>query len=157
MSLQDFYNWAETTWIGQMMQQNTYIFPSVEVVHIMTFTLMLGAVYTVNFRVLGFALKSRPVSEVIEGLSPWTKAGYISTFFTGWLLFMAESVKLSFNSAWHPKMMLLGGAIVVQLLMSQFFLRGRVETYPALAKITALASCLLWLATGFAARWIAFI
>jgi hypothetical protein len=156
--LQDFYNWAETTWLGRLMQQHTLLFPVTEVIHIMCFTLLLGAVYTVNFRVLGFALKSRSLKEVMDGIAPLAMWGYISTFVTGFLLFIAESVKLSFNAAWHPKLGLLASALVVQFVLSRVLLKGGQEASPgAPAKAAAVASTLLWLGTGFAARWIAFI
>lgn len=156
--LQDFYNWAETTWLGQLMQQHTLLFPMTEVIHIMCFTLLLGSIYTVNFRVLGIALKSRSLPEVIEGVAPLAMWGYITTFITGFLLFIAESVKLSLNAAWHPKLGLLASALVVQFLLSRVLLKGGKESSPgAAAKVAAVASTLLWLGTGFAARWIAFI
>jgi len=155
--LQEFYYWAETTWLGQIMQQNSLIFPMVEVVHIICFTILLGAVYTVNFRVLGFALKSRSMPEVTQSMAPVALWGYITTFLTGFLLFIAESVKLSVNAAWHPKLGLLAGALVVQFLLSQVLLKRGIEKNMALSKMAAVASTLLWLGTGFTARWIAFI
>ena len=158
MTLQDFYIWCEKTWIGSALQTHTYPFPVIEAVHLLTLTLMLGTMFTINFRVLGFVLKGRPLQEVIEGITPWMRTGYLLTFITGIVLFMSESLKLSANAAWLPKMGLLVGAMVFQFVLSAFMLKGsRAEQPTGLAKTIAAVSCLLWVVTGMAARWIAFV
>ena len=158
MTLQEFYIWCEQTWIGSVLQTTTYPFPVIEAVHLLGITLMLGTLYTVNFRILGFVLKSRPVSEIVEGLGPWIWGGTILTFATGIPLFMSEALKLSANDAWAPKMQLLLSAMVVQIFLSAFLLKGgRVERLPGLSKVAALLSTVLWFVTGYEARWIAFV
>ena len=158
MTLQDFYVWCEKTWIGVALQTTTYPFPVIEAVHVLGITLMLGTLYTVNFRILGLVLKSRPVSEVVEGLGPWIWGGTVLTFATGIALFMSEALKLSANAAWGPKMGGLVSAMVVQLFLSAFILKGgRAESSPGLAKVTAVLSTVLWFYTGYQARWIAFV
>jgi hypothetical protein len=158
MSLEEFYVWSEQTPIGVWLQTTTYPFPVIEAVHLLAITLMLGTLYAVNFRILGFVLKSRPLSEVVDGLAPWIWAGTIITFATGVPLFMSEALKLGANAAWAPKMQMLVSAAVVQLFLSIFILRGgRAESYPALAKVAAALSTVLWFVTGYEARWIAFV
>jgi len=158
MTLQEFYIWCEKTPIGVALQTNTYPFPIIEAVHLLTITLMLGTLFVINFRVMGFVLKSRPVSEVVDGITPWMRTGYVLTFLTGIVLFMSESLKLSANAAWLPKMGLLVGAMVFQFVLSAFMLKGsRADSPSGLAKTLAVVSTLLWIVTGMAARWIAFV
>jgi len=156
MTLLEFYTWCEKTPLGVWLQTSTYPFPIIEAIHLMCLTLMLGTMWTVNLRVLGFVLKGRPLAEVVEGVKPWMRGGYVATFVTGIMLFMSEALKLSANAAWLPKMAVLVGAMVLQYALSAFMVKGgRGET--GLAKALAAVSVLLWLATGFAARWIAFV
>jgi len=158
MTLQEFYIWCEKTPIGVALQTNTYPFPIIEAVHLLTITLMLGTLFVINFRVLGFVLKDRPVSEVVVGITPWMRTGYVLTLLTGIVLFMSESLKLSANAAWLPKMGLLVGAMVFQFVLSAFILKGsQLEKPTGLAKTLAVVSTLLWIVTGMAARWIAFV
>jgi len=158
MTLQEFYIWCEKTPIGVALQTNTYPFPVIEAVHLLTITLMLGTLFVINFRVLGFVLKDRPLTEVVAGITPWMRTGYVLTFLTGIVLFMSESLKLSANAAWLPKMGLLVGAMVFQFVLSAFILKGsRLEKPTGLAKTLAVVSTLLWVVTGMAARWIAFV
>jgi len=158
MTLQEFYIWCEKTPIGVALQTNTYPFPVIEAVHLLTITLMLGTLFVINFRVLGFVLKDRPLSEVVAGITPWMRTGYVLTLITGIVLFMSESLKLSANAAWLPKMGMLVGAMVFQFVLSAFILKGsQLEKPTGLAKTLAVVSTLLWIVTGMAARWIAFV
>ena len=158
MTLQEFYIWCEKTPIGVALQTNTYPFPVIEAVHLLTITLMLGTLFVINFRVLGFVLKDRPLSEVVAGITPWMRTGYVLTLLTGIVLFMSESLKLSANAAWLPKMGMLVGAMVFQFVLSAFILKGsQLEKPTGLAKTLAVVSTLLWIVTGMAARWIAFV
>ena len=158
MNLQDFYAWCEGTWIGQWLQTSTYPFPVIEAVHLLAITLLLGPLFTINLRVLGFGLKSRPLPEVVQSMRPWVWAGYIATFATGIPLYMSEAFKLSGIVVWMPKMLIMVGALVAQLLLSVFMLKGgRVEQTGMFAKVLAVLSMLAFLATGYMARWIAFV
>jgi hypothetical protein len=140
------------------MRSYSLAFGLVEVVHLFGLTVMLGTIYTVNFRLFGFALKSRSVSEIAEGLARWTLIGYVVTFATGILLFVTEAMKMAENTLWPYKMACLFGGLIVQLTMYRYITKpGRAEANPILAKITAGLSTVLWLVTGMAARAIAFI
>jgi hypothetical protein len=158
MTLMDFYRWCEQTFIGVWLQTSTYPFPVIEAVHLMAITLLLGTVYTLNFRVLGFVLKSRPLPEVAQGLKPWIWAGYAATFLTGVPLFMSEAIKLSGISVWVPKMMVMVGSILIQFIISAVLLKGgRAQTASSIAKFLAVVSTAGFWYTGYLARWIAFV
>ena len=146
---------SEKTWIGNTLQTSTYPFPVIEAVHLLAITLLLGAVYTLNLRVMGFVLKSRPLEEVAQGLKPWIWAGYIATFATGIPLFMSEALKLSGIAVWLPKMGVMVGAILIQLMISMFLLKK--EQVSGFTKLLAVVSTVGFWYTGYLARWIAFV
>ena len=158
MSVLDFYAWAEHSALGEWMRSYSSLFAIVEVVHLFGITLLLGTIYTVNFRLFGFALKSRSVAEVAEGLAPWTMAGYVLTFGTGIMLFSAEALKMHDSSVWAYKLAFLFSGLIIQLTVSRFITKpGRADASPITAKLTAAFSILLWLGTGMIARIIAFV
>ena len=158
MSVLDFYAWVEHSALGEWMRSYSSLFAIVEVVHLFGITLLLGTIYTVNFRLFGFALKSRSVSEVAEGLAPWTMAGYVLTFGTGIMLFSAEALKMHDSSVWAYKLAFLFSALILQLTVSRSITKpGRADASPITAKLTAAFSILLWLGTGMIARIIAFV
>lgn len=155
MTLLEFYQACEQTALAVWLQTSTYPFPVIEAVHLLAITLLLGAVYTLNFRIIGFVLKSRPLDEIAKGLKPWIWAGYIATFATGIPLFMSEALKLSGISTWLPKMGVMVGAIVIQLIVSMFLLKS--EKPSAFTKVLAVLSTVGFWYTGYLARWIAFV
>ena len=158
MSVLDFYAWVEHSALGEWMRSYSSLFAIVEVVHLFGITLLLGTIYTVNFRLFGFALKSRSVAEVAEGLAPWTMAGYVLTFGTGIMLFSAEALKMHDSSVWAYKLAFLFSGLIIQLTVSRFITKpGRADASPITAKLTAAFSILLWLGTGMIARIIAFV
>ena len=158
MSVLDFYAWVEHSALGEWMRSYSSLYAIVEVVHLFGITLLLGTIYTVNFRLFGFALKSRSVAEVAEGLAPWTMAGYVLTFGTGIMLFSAEALKMHDSSVWAYKLAFLFSGLIIQLTVSRFITKpGRADASPITAKLTAAFSILLWLGTGMIARIIAFV
>jgi hypothetical protein len=156
--MEAFYRWAEASALGEWMRSYTYAFANVEVVHLLGLTLMLGTVFTVNFRLLGLALRSRPVSEIADGLKWWRFAGYVVTLGTGVMLFASEAIKMSDNPAWNYKLPALIFGLILQFTLWPYVTKpGKAEASPFLAKSVALVSTLVWLFTGLAARFIAFI
>ncbi len=156
-ALLKFHSYADHSFIGVWIRDHTFALAIIEAIHLIGITLMLGAICTVNFRLFGFALKSRPVHEVVEGFGRWTTVGYIWVFGTGILLFIAEALKLHDNAAWPPKMAFLFAAILVQSTLYRVVIKpGKAEASPGLAKLTATLSMIFWFGTGFAGRAIGF-
>jgi hypothetical protein len=152
-----FHSYADHSFIGVWIRDHTFALAIIEAIHLIGITLMLGTICTVNFRLFGFALKSRPVHEVVEGFGRWTTVGYIWVFSTGILLFIAEALKLHDNAAWPAKIVFLFLAILVQSTMYRSVIKpGKAEASPWMAKLTAALSMLFWFGTGFAGRAIGF-
>src|SRR5260370_4677060 len=136
-----FHTLADHSFIGLWIRDHTYALAIIEAIHLIGITLLLGIICTVNFRLFGFALKSRPVHEVVEGFGRWTLVGYIWVFGTGILLFIAEALKLHDNAAWPAKILFLFAAILVQSTLYRSMIKpGRAEASPGLAKLTAALS-----------------
>ena len=155
--LATFHTWADQSFVGELIRAHTYALAIIEAIHLMGITILMGIICTVNFRLFGFALKSRPVHEVVEGFGPWTLTGYIWVFSTGILLFFAEALKLHGNVAWPFKIILIVVAMLVQSTLYRSVIKpGRAEASPGLAKLTATLSMLFWFGTGFAGRAIGF-
>jgi predicted exporter len=158
MSMIDFYTWIEHSTLGVWMRYYTYGFSAIEVVHLFGVTLLLGTIYTVNFRLCGIALKSRTVSEIARGLARWTLWGYVVTLSTGVMLFASEALKMSENGLWPYKTTFLFAALILQFTVYRSITKpGRAEASPMIAKLTGIVSAILWFCVGMAARGIAFI
>ena len=111
MSLLPLFRWLDATLVSQIIRHSTYIFPVVEVFHLLGLTLLLGTVTVVDMRILGFGLRRQSVSGLASALAPWSLGAALLTIVTGVLLFLPEAMKCYSNEAFPFKMwLLLGGA-----------------------------------------------
>jgi hypothetical protein len=139
------------------LQESTYVFPVVEVIHLMGITVLLGAAVIVCLRLWGLGIQ-RPPSEIHEGLSMWTIFGMVLVFGTGLILTIAEPIKLSVNSAFPWKLMFLGLGLLLHFFGYLRILKpGRAEQSPGLAKAIAAGIMICWFGAGVMGRAIGFV
>jgi hypothetical protein len=156
MSLLNTFHRFEATRIGIYGRHSAYFFPSVEVVHLLGLTLLLGTVLVLNLRLLGAMMPRQSIPEMARATAPLLWTGVALAVGSGTLLFLAEAVKCYYNVAFWYKMGLLGSAVVYQLIVHQ---RLKVASGPStgLIKGTAAVSLLLWFGVAGAGRAIAFV
>jgi hypothetical protein len=156
MSLLNTFQWFEATRIGIYGRHSAYFFPSVEVVHLLGLTLLLGTVLVLNLSLLGAMMPRQSIPEMARATAPLLWTGVALALGSGTLLFLAEAVKCYYNVAFWYKMGLLASAVVFQLIVHQ---RLKVASGPptGLTKGTAAVSLLLWFGVAGAGRAIAFV
>jgi len=156
MSLLDTFHWFEATPIGAYGRHSSYFFPSVEVVHLLGLTLLLGTILVLNLRLLGATMPRQSISEMARATAPLLWTGAALALGSGTLLFLAEAIKCYYNVAFWYKMGLLASAVIFQLIVHQ---RLKVALTPssALTKSSAVVSLLLWFGIAVAGRAIAFV
>ena len=156
MSLLHTFHWFEATSIGTYGRHSTYFFPSVEVVHLLGLTLLLGTILVLNLRLLGAMMQRQSISEMAHATAPLLWTGVALALGSGTLLFLAEAIKCYYNVAFWYKMSLLASAVVFQVIVHQ---RLKVPSglSTALTKVTAFVSLILWFGVAVAGRAIAFV
>ena len=99
MSLLAFCEWlAETAW-SIALHESLYAYPLIESTHVLALLLFAGTIAMVDLRLLGFAFREVPVSEMNARLLPWTVVGAVIMIGTGILLFYAIPVR-TYQSVW---------------------------------------------------------
>jgi hypothetical protein len=152
-----YFQWCESSWLGQLIPSSTWLFPVIESVHLLALAVIGGAVLVVDMRLLGFGLRSRAVSEVAGEAYPYLVASLLVMIGTGVPLFFSEAIKCYYSDAFWVKM----PALALAMLFS-FTIRRRVssaaeERYPAATRFAVGAlSLMLWSTVGMAGRWIGF-
>ncbi len=156
MSLLNTFHWFEATRIGAYGRRSTYFFPSVEVVHLLGLTLLLGTVLVLNLRLLGAIMPRQSIPNIARATAPLLWTGVALALGSGLLLFLAEAVKCYYNVAFWYKMGLLASAVIFQLIVHQ---KLKVASGPStgLTKGTAAISLALWFGVAVAGRAIAFV
>lgn len=152
-----FFQWCESLWLGQFVVGSLWLFPVIESVHLLALALLGGAIFIVDFRLLGLGLKDRAVAEVARDARPWLIGGLIVMIMTGIPLFLSEPIKCYYSTAFWIKMTTLPIA-----LLFTFTVRWRVTVADAVRntarrqQLVGALSLALWFTVAAAGRWIGF-
>lgn len=91
------------------MRQELWLYPSVQILHILGFVLLVGAIALVDFRLLGLS-RRLPVRELLRHATPWTFGALLVIVPTGLLMFLANATDLVANRAFVTKIALIFAA-----------------------------------------------
>ncbi len=129
-----------------------WLYPALEVVHIVGIGLLLGSLVLVELRLFGFAaaLPLRPLAAF--GLK-LTLAGFALAAASGGLMFLSQPGELLGSRPFLLKLVLLAAAGLNALA---FHWRGGLAKADAPTRLQALASLGLWLGIIICGRWIAY-
>src|SRR5579863_5549608 len=156
-----FLQWLHDTPFSIAMRDSLWAEPVVETIHVLTLTLFLGFAVLLDLRLLGVALRRRPVSEVLRQLNPWLIVGFAVMVISGVLLFCGDPVSFYSTTFFKVKMIMLVLAGVNVLIFNATIGRKTAEwdlapKTPRAAKIAAVVSLVLWVAIVAAGRGIAY-
>ena len=154
-------NPVEQLAIAKAMREWLWLYPSVEIVHIVGFTILVGSVAMFDLRVLGLS-KRIPVRALSRHLLPWSVGALMLIVPSGLLMFSAHAGDFLNNGAFQLKMALL----VTAGLNAAFFHTGpyqSVKTWdidapaPIIAKLSVIASLIIWLTIISCGRLLAYL
>jgi uncharacterized protein DUF6644 len=158
MFILHLFQWLGRTPIGIYMQQSTYAFAVVEMFHLLSLSILGGAILIVNLRVLGLGLRSQSAAGLAQELKPYLIGSLIVSVVTGILLLSEEPMKCYYNEAFRLKMLFLVLAVFFYFVIQQrLFLRDPNGGGNLFAKLMGIVSLLLWLSVGLAGRAIGII
>jgi hypothetical protein len=155
MSLLPLFQWLGHTPVGIYMQQSTYAFAIVEMFHLLSLTVLGGAILIVDLRLLGVGLKSLPPARLAREFRPYLIGSLLVASISGILLLSEEPIKCYYSPAFRAKMLFLVLAVAFYLLI-----QGRLsqaESKPFFSKSIGAISLTLWLAVGLSGRAIGLI
>src|SRR5271168_394661 len=83
---------VNSSWIGQIMADSVWLFPTVETIHLTAMVLLVGSISAFDLRLLGLILKGERVSQLTRRLLPFTWSAFALMGITGILLFTSDPV-----------------------------------------------------------------
>src|ERR1700727_46498 len=89
------------------VRESDWLFPSERTVHVFALVLVVGTIMTVDLRLLGFANKERPFSQVASEMLPWTWAAFAMAALAGLLMFSSKALTYYNNIPFRLKMVCL--------------------------------------------------
>ena len=153
--------WLDGTALAAAMREWTWLYPTVEIVHIIGIITLVGSAAMFDLRLLGVS-RGLPVADMARHLLPWAHRGLAIQIASGFLLFLADPVELADNPAFRAKLVLivLAGCNVAAFHTGVF--RSVTEwdrdvEPPRSAKIAAALSLALWVGVVSAGRLIAYV
>ena len=153
--------WLETTAVADAMRKWLWLYPIVEIVHIVGFVVLVGGAIMFDLRLLGVSPGLR-VSAMAQHHLPWARAALVLVVPSGILMFMAHATEFAANPAFQLKLMFL----VAAGLNALFFHRGAFRSVgqwesdaavPPRARAAAVVSIALWLGVISAGRLLAYL
>jgi hypothetical protein len=151
--------WLRATQIGEFVRNSTWAFPTLQSLHFIGMTLLIGIVGAIDLRVLGVA-RAVPLGPLHRFL-PLAFIGFGINLITGIFFFCHDPLVYAFNVAFRIKMLL----ILVSGLNALWFRLGvfmDVDKWGPgieasyLAKVISALSLLIWIGVITAGRYIAF-
>jgi hypothetical protein len=161
MIIPQFCSWVENTRIAGAIRTSTWLFPTIESIHVLAITLVVGSVAMFDLRLLGIASRDRSVTELHKEILPWTWTAFAVAVVAGSLMFSSDATKYYQDGPFRWKMvtLLLVGLNTAIFEFGAF--RGvsrwdKEKKTPLAAKLAGGISIVLWiLVVGFG-RWIGF-
>ena len=147
--------------IAVAMRQELWLYPAVEIVHIVGFVILVGSVVMFDLRVLGLS-RQVSVRALARHLLPWSLAALALIVPTGLLMFSAHANDFISNRAFQVKMGLLLAAGINAAIFHTGPYQGvaRWDTNapaPAGARVSVALSIAIWLTIIACGRLLAYL
>ena len=143
------------------MRHDLWLYPSVEIVHIIGFVTLVGTIIVFDLRLLGLS-KALPVRALARHTLPWSIGALLLIVPTGLLMFITHAGDFISNPAFITKMSLLFCAATNAAVFHAGVFRGVASwdsgvATPAAAKIHAMVSLLIWFSVLACGRLLAYV
>lgn len=143
------------------MRQELWLYPAVEIAHILGFVVLVGSIAMLDLRLLGIS-RQLSVRQLARHLLPWTWGALLVIVPSGLLMFMAHAGDMIANPAFQVKLLLILCAGVNAAMFHAGAFRGAVHwdsgaPTPRAAKLHAAASLALWAGVIACGRLLAYL
>jgi hypothetical protein len=149
----------EASALGVAMRQSTFLYPLINVVHLLGLVLVVGGIGMLDLRFLGLA-RHVPLAGIYSLLTGAAAFGVAIQIASGVPLFASDATALLGNDAFKLKMLLFAVALA-NAGAFRLLWRERVANWdarpPLIGTAQASLSLLLWLAIAVLGRLIAYL
>ena len=149
---------------GQAMRQWLWLYPSVEIVHILGIGLLFGSIAVMDLRLLGVS-RSIPVRALARHVLPWSAGSFLLIIPSGLLMFTAHATEFIDSEVFVIKMLLIMAAGLNAALFHTITFRTadvwdseemRKLPPPPSARLAGALSLLLWISVIACGRLLAY-
>jgi hypothetical protein len=142
--------------IADALNNTEWAFPLAECVHIGGFAVGIGSIALVDFRLLNLGLRHETAARILRYTEPWTLIALLFVLFSGLALFSSQVSIYRVNVAFPIKMYVLLAALIYNFTAHRK-VATMVNPPPALRRVVAILSLLLWASVVFGGIFIGFL
>jgi hypothetical protein len=154
----------EASGLGQAMRQSEWLYPAVEIVHLVGIGLLFGSIAILDLRLLGFS-KSVSAKRLAGHVLPWAAAAFLLIVPSGLMMFIAHASDFISSPVFAVKMCLIMAAGLNAALFHTIVFPS-IEVWdseemrklgaPPSARACAAASLLIWISVIACGRLLAY-
>ena len=156
----ELLKWVENLSFAVAVRESTWLFPTIETVHVFALVLVVGCIITVDLRLLYVSNRDRAFTQLATAMLPWTWAFFAVAASPGLMMFSSKAATYYANVPFRIKMLCLLLAGINMLMFHRIGMRD-VSSWdtslpPLRARVAGGASLLLWTVIVATGRWIGF-
>jgi hypothetical protein len=152
-----FCKWCNESPWGHGVRDSVWLFPFVEIFHLLALGVLGGTILILNLRLLGFRFQSEPVAELAEDVRPWMLGSLAVMLVSGFFLFCTEAVKMYDSPAFRFKMIFLFLAVVFTFTIHRKMVTADDARFSGFWRaVAAIVSLVLWACVGLGGRAIGY-
>ena len=135
MSILSFAQWIQLTDFFSAIRASEYVYPIILSTHLAAIAVSGGMILITNLRLLGLAMKTRPIADVIDQLRVLKWIGFAVVATCGILMLGSKAEEYYYNVFFRLKLSLLALIVVHGLAFRTSVYRNPA---PARAKLAAV-------------------
>lgn len=147
--------------LGTTIAESTWMFPTIETIHVIALVTVIGTIALVDLRLVGIASKGHRVSLLAKDTLPLTWGAFALAAITGGLLWVSKASSYMINPyfLWKLVLLALAGLNMMYFHLTTWRTVDHWEqdpTFPFAAKLAGWLSLIFWLGVVFCGRLIGF-
>jgi hypothetical protein len=160
--LLSFAQWIQFTAFFTALRGSANVYPIVMSLHMVGIALFGGMILMTDLRLLGWAMRNRPIADVVNQLRVPKRWGLLLTVTCGVLMFGSKAEEYYYNAFFRTKLILFAVVLITELLFYRSVYANPAALdqgprVPANAKLAAALSLLLWTSIACCGRGIGYI
>ena len=160
--MKQFAKWLSTTFLSVLIQRhNSWVIPTIQTIHIVGIGVVLGSVFMIDLRVLGWAGMDQTLRQTTTRFGPWLTAALYLQLATGVLMVIGEPVRELVTFSFWLKMVFVGVGTLIAAIF-QITLRNHEQKWEETLvnrrsiKWLAVFTLLIWVCIIILGRLIAY-
>ena len=159
--MHQFAQWLSQTSLSLVIQNHEWVIPTVQSIHIAAIGVVLGSVFMIDLRILGWAGRDQTLAQTTARFGPWLSWALCVLLVTGAAMIVGEPARELLALSFWLKMALVATGTAVALVFRRSLERHESHWETTLVnrqKIKALAvvTLLIWASVVVLGRLIAY-